>query len=133
MKNQTPFTPQEHDELVDLCIHLGQRCWNTYCHSKTGFIRIFMLPSDIVRHRANELFQLGFGARLLMCPPSLDSVIDSPDEVMWECYLRSMVGKTVLDGAAYPDTAKIILDCAKEFFLEGFRAGTIAVRELFES
>ena len=124
----TALDKKDRDELVDFSIRLGQHCWNIYIRSKTGFVRVFMLPNNEFRRRANELFQLGFSGRMLMCPPS---AIDG--EALWTNYLGSQKDKVVLDGAAYPDTPEVVLNYAKEFFLEGFRAGGIAVRKIFES
>jgi hypothetical protein len=127
----TTLDKNDRDELVDFSIRLGQVCWDVYCQSKTGFIQVFLLPTVTVHRRANELFQLGFSARMLLCPSTLDS--DTDGEKTWKSYLATMEGKIVLDGAAYPDTPEVILAYAKEFFLEGFRAGSIAVREIFKS
>jgi hypothetical protein len=55
------------------------------------------------------------------------------EKTAWKDYLDSAEGKIVLDGAAYPDTPQIVLNNAEAFFLEGFRAGTIAVQEIFKS
>ena len=125
---------KECDELIDFGIRIGQTCWDVFCRSKVGFIRVFMLPDDAARRRANELFHLGFCARLFMCPPDENSTDDtemSECEAKWQNYLCTMNGKIVLGDVAYPDTPKNILNYAKGFFLEGFRAGTIAVREIF--
>ena len=130
LQDQTTLDKKDRDELVDFTIRLGQVCWDIYCQSKIGFVRVFMLPNDKLRRRANELFQLGFSGRMLMCPPS---VPDTDGESLWTNYLGSQKGKVVLDGAAYPDTPEVVLNYAKEFFLEGFRAGTIAIRQIFES
>ena len=74
----TTIAKTDRDELVDLSIRFGQGCWGVYCRSKVGFVRVFMLPNAEVRRRANELFQLGFSARMIMCPPigvpALDAV-----------------------------------------------------------
>ena len=131
-KSHTPtISKRDRDELIDFGIRLGQVCWDVYCQSKAGFPRVFMLPSDDARRRANELFHLGFGARLMVCPPIGNTDTETSDgERMWEAYLDTMDGKVVLGCAAYPDTPKFVLGYAKEFFLEGFRAGTIAAREL---
>jgi len=123
----TALDKKDRDELVDFSIDLGQHCWNIYIRSKTGFVRVFMLPNDEFRRRANELFQLGFSGRMLKYPVNTDG------ESLWTNYLGSQKGKVVLDGAAYPDTPEVVLNYAKEFFLEGFRAGDIAVRKIFES
>ncbi|HBT77861.1 MAG TPA: hypothetical protein DEB39_13270, partial [Planctomycetaceae bacterium] len=77
----------------------------------------------------------GFSARMIMCPPigvpALDAITEAPlGEKAWKSYLNSMNGQTVLDGPAYPDTPLVVLRYAKEFFLEGFRTGTIAVYEI---
>jgi len=127
MKN-TALDKKDRDKLVDFTIRLGQHCWNVYIRSKAGFVRVFMLPNDEFRRRANELFQLGFSGRMLKCLPS-----STDGEALWANYLGSQTGKVVLDGAAYPDTPEVVLNYAKEFFLEGFRAGDIAVRKIFES
>jgi len=124
----TTLNKKDHDELADFSINLGQTCWNVYCQSKPGFVRVFMLPNDEFRRRANELFQLGFSGRMLLCPPSA-----TDGESLWTNYLGLQKGNVVLDGAAYPDTPEVVHNYAKEFFLEGFRAGTIAVREIFKS
>ena len=127
---------KDRDELIDFGIRLGQACWDVYCRSKYGFPRVFMLPSDDARRRANELFHLGFGARLIICPPVGTPDVDaetSDGERMWKAYLDTMDGKIVLGCIAHPDTPEFILGYAKEFFLEGFQAGTIAVREIFKS
>ncbi|HBT77294.1 MAG TPA: hypothetical protein DEB39_10325 [Planctomycetaceae bacterium] len=134
----TTIDKTDRDELVDLSIRFGQGCWGVYCRSKVGFVRVFMLPNAEVRRRANELFQLGFSARMIMCPPigirALDAITEKPlVERAWESYLDSMNGQTVLDGPAYPDTPQVVLRYAKEFFLEGFRTGTIAVYEILNS
>lgn len=137
--NQPPnLDTKDRDELIDFSIRLGQTCWDVYCHSKIGFIRVFMLPSDTARRRANELFHLGFSARMLMCPPlgipALDSVLETPQgEAAWDSYLDSMDGKIVLDGAAYPETPEVVLRWARKFFLAGFSAGTLAVIEILNS
>ena len=94
-----------------------------------------MMPSKAARCRANELFQCGFSARMLFCPPTgiteLDAINEMPmGEQAWQNYLAAHEGKIILDGPAYPDTPKVVLDYAKEFFLEGFSAGTIAVQEI---
>ena len=123
------LTPKDLDELIDFCTDLGHACWEVYSRSKRGFVRVFMLPSDEVRLRAYELFQFGFCARMLFCP----TTETLPVEEMWENFLGSQKGKTVLYGAAYPDTPPIVLDYAGEFFVEGFEAGTIAVSQIFES
>ncbi|HBT78495.1 MAG TPA: hypothetical protein DEB39_16570, partial [Planctomycetaceae bacterium] len=109
-----------------------------YCRSKVGFVRVLLLPNTEVRRRANELFQLGFSGRMLLCPPiglpALDDATEAPlGEKAWESYLDSMNGQVVLDGPAYPDTPPVVLRYAKEFFLEGFRTGTIAVYEILNS
>ena len=133
MTNQTALTPVERDELVDFGIRLGQVCWDVYCRSKYGFPRVFMLPSDAARRQANELFHLGFSARLFLCPPS-DAVTEAFDgKMLWSKYLSTMEGKVVLGFSAYPDTPEFILAYAKDFFLQGFTAGAIAVREIFKS
>ena len=125
MKTVKNFTQSEIDEIIDFSLELGHACWEVYHRSKRGFVRIFMLPSNEVRQRAYELFQFGFCARML-CPAT------PPIEVVWEDFLRSQKGKIVLAGAAYPDTPKVILDYAGEFFVEGFQAGAIAVQEIFK-
>ena len=138
IQNQTTLDKKDRDELVDFCLEIGQSCWNVYCHSKTGFLRVFMLPGNDVRRRANDLFLLGFSARMLMCPPTgvptLDKLAETPlGEKAWESYLDTMNGRVLLDCAAYPDTPDVVLRYAKEFFLEGFRAGTIAALEILKS
>jgi hypothetical protein len=128
----TILDKKDRDELIDFGIRLGQACWDVYCRSKAGFPRVFMLPNDTARRQANELFHLGFSARLFMCPP--DTAAETSDgEALWEAYLDTMDGKVVLGSIAYPDTPEFILDYAKDFFLQGFSAGTIAVREIFKS
>jgi hypothetical protein len=133
MTTQVPqsLSKKDRDELVDFSIHLGQTCWEAYCLSNSGFVRVFSLPSTTVRRRANELFQLGFSARMLMYPPVGDSDAVT-EQAAWNDYLGSAAGKIVLDGTAYPDTPSIVLNNAKLFFLEGFRAGSIAVQQIFE-
>ena len=127
-------TPNKKDcvEIVDFSIRLGQACWDTYCRSEVGFVRVFTLPSGNARCRANDLFQLGFSARMLMCPPTDDSDETVDGDRMWKDYLGRMNGRVILSGLAHPDTPEFILNYAKGFFLEGFRAGTIAVREIFK-
>lgn len=134
MTNQTPTTAIDQ-KLLDLSIRLGQGCWGAYCCSKIGFTRIFILPNNKIRRRANELFQCGFSARMLFWPPTgiieLDAINETPmGKQAWENFLATHEGKTILDGPAYPDTPKVVLDYAREFFLEGFRAGTIVVQEI---
>ena len=138
MNQTTTLDKKDRDELVDFSIRLGQLCWDVYCESKVGFVRVFMLPNADVRRRANELFHLGFSARMILWPPSGVAALDAITEPTlgdraWESCLDSMTGKTVMDGPAYPDTPGIVLRYAKEFFLEGFRAGTIVVREIMNS
>jgi hypothetical protein len=128
-KKHPAIDKKDCDGLVDFSIRLGQACWNVYCRSKAGFPRLFMLPNNDARCRANELFHLGFSTRLIICPSTAP---DADGETMWQIYLDNMDGKVVLSGTAYPDTPKFILHYAKEFFLEGFRAGTVAVREIFK-
>ena len=130
MTNQTSLTPTERDELIDFGLQVGQACWEVYCRSKVGFPRVFMLPNDDVRRRANELFHLGFCACLFRCPPS---DVAAEGEALWNEYLGTMDGKVVLGFGIYPGTPEFILDYAKGFFLEGFSAGTIAVREIFRA
>jgi hypothetical protein len=89
-----------------------------------------MLPNDDARRRANELFHLGFCARLVSPPTDSET---SLGEMLWEDYLATMDGKIVLGCVTYPDTPEFILGYAKEFFLEGCRAGAITVREIFQS
>ena len=131
MKTQTQ---KNITELVDFSIKLGQHCWQVYSRSKAGFARICMLPNGKVRRRANELFLHGFSGRMLRCPtPALDSNAEmSHGEEMWKDYLTTKEGKVVLDSAPYPNTPGFILGCARGFFLEGFRAGNIAVQEIFQ-
>ena len=134
----TTIDKTDRDELVDLSIRFGQGCWGVYCRSKVGFVRVFMLPNAEVRRRANELFQLGFSARMIMCPPigvpALDAITEeSLGERAWKDYLTMHEGTVILDGPVYPDTPAVVLDYAKEFFLEGFRAGTLAVTEILNS
>lgn len=134
----TAIDKTDRDELVDFSIRLGQTCWGVYSRSKVGFVRIFMLPSDETRRRANELFQLGFSARMLFLPPlgipELDAISEKPTgNRAWEHYLAMHEGEIILDGPAYPDTPAVVFRYAKEFFLEGFRAGTLAVREILNS
>ena len=127
---------KKRDELIDFGIRIGQICWDVFCRSKVGLIRVLMLPGDAERRRANELFHLGFCARLFMCPPDENSTGDtetSECEAMWQNYLGTMDGKIVLGDVAYPDMPEFILNYARDFFLEGFRAGTMAVREIFRS
>ena len=150
MNQTTVLDKKDRDELVDFSIRLGQLCWNVYCESKVGFVRVFMLPNADVRRRANELFHLGFSARMIICPPigipALDAVTETPlGEKMWESYLDTMNGKVApvnarrptgavpFEGEADCDETASFLRYAKEFFLEGFRAGTIAVREIMNS
>ena len=128
LQDQTTLDKKDRDEIIDFSIRLGQVCWDAYCQSKIGFVRVFMLPNDELRRRANELFHLGFSGRMLLCPPST-----TDGEALWTNYLGSQKGKVILDGAAYSDTPEVVLHYAREFFLEGFRAGTIAVRQIFES
>ena len=128
LQSPTTLDKNDRDELVDFTIRLGQVCWDIYCQSKIGFVRVFMLPNDELRRRASELFHLGFSGRMLLCPPSA-----TDGESLWTNYLGLQKGNVVLDGAAYLDTPEVVLNYAKEFFLEGFRAGTIAVREIFKS
>jgi len=123
---------QARNEIIDFGLRLGQVCWDVYCQSSVGFTRLFMLPSDAARRRANELFHLGFCARLIICPPTDADTETSDGEMMWKDYLATMDGRVVLGCVAYPDTPEFILDYAKHFFLEGFVAGTISVRELFK-
>ena len=129
---------KERDELVDFGIRIGQACWDVFRQSKFGFPRVFMLPSDDSRRRANELFHLGFCARLFACPPTDLETSDADTErieceMMWQDYLGTMAGKIVFGYGVYPDTPEFILGYAREFFLAGFQAGTIAVREIFRS
>ena len=136
-KNQNiTIDKKARDELVDCSIRLGQVCWDVYRQTKVGFPRVFMLPGGAARRRANELFHLGFCGRLFMCPPSDSATWDADTEMsegdaLWQEYLGTMDGKVVLGCGVYPDTPEFILNYAREFFLEGFRAGTIAVREIF--
>jgi len=123
---------KDRNEIIDFGLRLGQVCWDVYCQSPVGFTRLFMLPSDAARRRANELFHLGFAARLIICPPTDGDTEMSDGEMMWKDYLATMDGRIVLGCVAYPDTPEFILDYAKHFFLEGFVAGTITVRELFK-
>lgn len=130
----TKLSPEE-SEFMDFCLELGQLCWQTFRESAFGSILTRVLPSDKVRLEANRLFQLGFGARLLFCPPrgpeALDRLFGPPVcEKAWLSYLDGAEGKTILDGAAYPDTPEPVLAVAKHFFKMGFEAGTIAAREL---
>ncbi len=134
----TTVDKTDRDELVDFSIFLGQHCWNVYCRSKVGFVRVFLLPNAATRRQANELFQLGFSGRMLFCPPigipALDAAAEKPlGEKAWKSYLDTQNGKVVLDGPAYPDTPEVVLKYAKAFFLEGFRAGTLAVYEILNS
>ena len=128
-----PLTASERNEIIDFGIRLGQVCWEIYRQSPVGFTRLLMLPNDTIRRRANELFHLGFCARLIICPPTEPDTETSDGEMMWNDYLATMNGRAVLGGVAYPDTPEFILDYAKHFFIEGFRAGTITVREIFKS
>jgi len=131
-KNQNITTDKtsRDEELIDLGFRLGQACWDVYSRSKCGFPRVFMLPSAATRRRARELFQTGFSARMFVCPPVDTALETSEGEMMWEIFLDTMDGEVVLDFGTYPETPEFVLDWAKEFFLEGFRAGTIAVREI---
>ena len=122
----TPLTPSERNEIVDFCLRLGQACWSVYRQSPVGLTRLLMLPNDAARRCANELFLLGFCGRLLMHPNDADS------EALWNDYLDTMEGKVVLGCTAHPDTPEFVLDYARHFFLEGFMAGTIALREVFK-
>ena len=134
-KQNFTIDKKERDELIDFGIRIGQTCWDVYRQTTVGFPRVFMLPSDAARRRANELFHLGFCGRLFMCPPT-DPSVDaetSEGEALWRDYLATMNGKVVLGCGTYPDTPEFVLDYAKNFFLEGFRAGTIAVSEIFQS
>ena len=138
-QNETrPLNETDRDELVDFSIRLGQTCWGVYSRSKIGFVRVFMLPSDAVRLRANELFQLGFSARMLfylpLGIPELDAISEKPmGERAWKDYLAMHEGKIILNGPSYPNTPKVVLKYAEEFFLAGFSAGTLAVREILNS
>jgi len=123
---------KDRNELVDFGVRLSQACWEVYSRSDAGFPRIFMLPNDDVRRRANQLFHLGFCARLFRCPSS-DAAVETDGEMLWNDYLSTMNGKRVLGFGIYPDTPEFILNYAKHFFIEGFHAGTIAVREIFKS
>ncbi len=72
---------------------------------------------------------------MLFCPPTgiteLDTVNETPmGEQAWEHFLTTHEGKTILDGPAYPGTPKVVLNYARDFFLEGFSAGTVAVQEI---
>ena len=131
-KNQNITTEKTfRKELIDLGIQLGQCCWDAYSGSRFGFPRVSMLPDDDARRRANDLFQTGFGARMFVCPPAGFRDTDretSESEAMWKIFLGTMDGKVVLGCGTYPDTPNFVLDWAKGFFLEGFRAGTIAVQ-----
>jgi len=128
----TDISKQERDELIDFSVRIGQHCWYAYCRTKTGFVRLFLLPTDTALRRANELFQLGFSGRMLMCPPDACDTDGSLGDTLWQNYLGSQKGKVVLDGTAYPATPEAVLDYAKEFFLEGVRAGSIAISEIFK-
>lgn len=136
MSDHPTLSQNDCNVLVDFSIRLGRECWSVYRRSTPGLIRLLLLPSATVRRRAEELHQLGFGARLILCPP-----VDIPDptaaaslgETMWRACLDSMDGQIVLDGPASPDTPEIVLRRAREFFLEGFRAGSVAVREIRKS
>ena len=121
------LTPNEREELVDFGIWLGQACWDVYRQSPVGFTRLFMLPNDNARRRANELFHLGFCGRLFV-----DHSDDMTADSLWNDYLDTMDDKIVMGNIAYPDTPEFILDYAKHFFIEGFIAGTIAVNEIFK-
>ena len=126
-----PLTPSERNEIVDFGLRLGQACWDVYCQSPVGFMRLFMLPNDTARRRANELFQLGFCGRLIICPPT-DSDETPDGEMLWNDYLTAMDGRVALGCVTYPDTPDFVLDYAKHFFIEGFQAGTITVREILK-
>jgi len=132
-KSTATLDKKDRNEIIDFGLRLGQVCWDVYCQSPVCFTRLFMLPNDAARRRANELFHLGFAGRMIICPPSDASTEDSDGETLWQSYLDTMDGRVVLGCAAYPDTPEFVLDYAKHFFIEGFHAGTIAVREIFKS
>ena len=109
----------------------GRGEWDAYVCLGAGLLRILMLPDDEARLTAKKLFLLGFDTRLHIIPPTARKAAhESADcEEMWQKCRNDMDGKLVLGVHLYPDTAEFILDYAKEFFLQGFRAGTIAANE----
>lgn len=131
--NTESMNQSDYEELVDFSVYIGQYCWDVYRHSKIGAVRLYLLPDDTVRRRAAELFQLAFSAAMLMGPPPEDSDETTRCEFIWKDYLDKHKGQIVLDGPAYPETPEIVLQWAKVFFSEGFRAGSLAVRELLNS
>ena len=133
----TTIDDKKRNELIDISIQLGQGCWDVYSCSKIGFIRVFMMPTKDARRRAKKLFRCGFSDRMLFCPPTGIMKLDAINETLmgeqaWKNYLAIREGKTILDGPTYPDTPKVVLDYAKEFFLEGFSMGTIVMQEFLK-
>ncbi len=141
-QNTTTTDKTDRDEIVDISIKIGQLCWDVYCHSKTGFVRVLLLPSAEVRRRANELFQLGEHAVPSQTelplhfsdPLPLGAGVDERNNV--ERIIEGEADRpsaSDLDGPVYPDTPDVVLDYAQNFFHEGFRAGTVAVNEILNS
>lgn len=135
--DSAPKLTTEESELMDFFLVLGQACWETFLGSPNGMVTTALLPSDEVRLEANRLFQLGFGARLILYPPrgpeSLDRVIGPVAcEKAWKGYLARSGGQTILDGKPYPETSEAILYVANYYFKMGFEAGTIAAREIMK-
>lgn len=128
-----PLT-QEDLQLLDFCKELGSTCWDAFSTTSRAAVTLLLLPSDTVRNEAKRLFQLGFSARMLACPPrgpeALDNVLGPIQcDKTWREFLKTATGKVVLDAEAYPATGQSILHVARFFFTQGFIAGTVAYRE----
>ena len=121
----TTLTKTERAVLIDFCFVVCQACWEIDCISSPRFPRVFF-SSDIQR-RAHELFLIGFSDRLFRCPPTETG---TESETLWNDYLGTMNDRIILCRAAYPDTPLSVLACAKDYYLAGFSAGRIVVREI---
>ena len=123
------------DERFDASYRLGEFAWEVFQKSLIGRLLLRLLPSEAVHHRAEELFLLGFTARMCVFvpygAPELDMLVDeSLVDIVWEDYLLSVEGKVVLGGAPYPDTPKEFLYFARKFFRAGMKAATFTYNGL---
>lgn len=125
-------------DRIDAAIQIGLIAWEAFRKSTFGKTCLDVLPSAAVYRRANELFLLGFTARLTTFPPFENRFLDDLlqgllTDALWDDYLKSAGSKIILDGPAYPDTPECVLEAAKGFFRIGLKSATIACRELEKS
>ena len=121
-------------EAFDIIFQLGQTCWKQFCETPRGIVTQLLFSNEIIWRRAEELFILGFGDRMI------ENVCSSPDrltdseraeifEKSWQDHLSRLEGRVLLIGPVYPNTPEKVLRVAKCFYQVGYIRADILLED----